>query len=51
MRHLLWASIDNDKFARPRPILTFSEGLPSEKVKIYIAIADVDSVIKKWISD
>ena len=46
MRHFLWASIDNDD-SLDLDQLTFAEGLPSGKVKIFIAIADVDSVIKK----
>ncbi len=44
MRNLLWASIDNDD-SRDLDQLTVAEALPSEKVKILVAIADVDSSI------
>ncbi|PKN87108.1 MAG: ribonuclease II [Chloroflexi bacterium HGW-Chloroflexi-8] len=46
MRHLSWASIDNDD-SLDLDQLTYADVLPSGKVNIYIAIADVDSVIKK----
>ncbi len=45
MRHLIWASIDNDN-SLDLDQLTFAEELSSGKVKIFIAIADVDSVVK-----
>ena len=45
MRHLLWASIDNDD-SLDLDQLTFAEELSLGKVKIFIAIADVDSVVK-----
>ena len=45
LRHLLWASIDNDD-SLDLDQLTFAEVLPFEKVKIFIAIADVDSSVK-----
>ena len=45
LRDLLWASIDNDD-SLDLDQLTVAEGLPSSKVKILVAIADVDSVIK-----
>jgi VacB/RNase II family 3'-5' exoribonuclease len=45
MRHLLWASIDNDD-SLDLDQLTFAEATPSDSVKIFVAIADVDSSIK-----
>ena len=45
MRDLLWASIDNDD-SRDLDQLTVAEALPADKVKIRVAIADVDSSIK-----
>jgi len=45
MRHLAWASIDNDD-SLDLDQLTFAEVLSSGNTKIYVAIADVDSVIK-----
>ena len=45
MRSLLWASIDNDD-SRDLDQLTVAEALPANKVKILVAIADVDSFIK-----
>ncbi|HSB66962.1 MAG TPA: RNB domain-containing ribonuclease [Anaerolineales bacterium] len=45
LRDLLWASIDNDD-SRDLDQLTVGEALPAERVKILVAIADVDSVIK-----
>jgi exoribonuclease-2 len=45
LRNLLWASIDNDD-SRDLDQLTVAESLPAEKVKVYVAIADVDSSIK-----
>ena len=45
MRNLLWASIDNDD-SRDLDQLTVAEKLSSDKVKIYVAIADVDASIK-----
>ena len=44
MRNLLWASIDNDD-SRDLDQLTVAEATPSDKVKILVAIADVDSSI------
>jgi VacB/RNase II family 3'-5' exoribonuclease len=44
MRNLLWASIDNDD-SRDLDQLTVAEAMPSDKVKILVAIADVDSSI------
>jgi exoribonuclease-2 len=45
MRNLLWASIDNDD-SRDLDQLTVAEAMPAGKVKILVAIADVDSSIK-----
>jgi exoribonuclease-2 len=45
MRNLLWASIDNDD-SRDLDQLTVAEAIPADKVKILVAIADVDSSIK-----
>lgn len=45
MRNLLWASIDNDD-SRDLDQLTVAEATPSDKVKIFVAIADVDACIK-----
>jgi exoribonuclease-2 len=44
MQNLLWASIDNDD-SRDLDQLTVAEAMPSDKVKILVAIADVDSSI------
>lgn len=43
---LLWASIDNDD-SRDLDQLTVAEVLPGDKVKILVAVADVDSIVKK----
>ncbi len=45
MRKLLWASIDNDD-SRDLDQLTVAEAISSSKVKILVAIADVDSFVK-----
>jgi ribonuclease R len=45
LRDLLWASIDNDD-SRDLDQLTVAEALPSNKVKILVAIADVDAIVK-----
>jgi len=46
LRQLLWASIDNDD-SLDLDQLTVAETLPDEKVKILVAIADVDSLVKR----
>jgi len=45
MRDLLWVSIDNDD-SRDLDQLTVAEAMPADKVKILVAIADVDAVVK-----
>ncbi len=45
MRDLLWASIDNDDLY-DLDQLTVAEAMPGGKVKILVAIADVDAVVK-----
>jgi exoribonuclease-2 len=45
LRGLLWASIDNDD-SRDLDQLTVAEAMPADKVKILVAIADVDAVVK-----
>ena len=46
LRQLLWASIDNDD-SLDLDQLTVAEQLPGGAVKILVAIADVDSIVKK----
>jgi ribonuclease R len=46
MRNLLWVSIDNDD-SLDLDQLTVAEAMPGDKVKILVAIADVDAVVKK----
>jgi exoribonuclease-2 len=45
LRNLLWASIDNDD-SRDLDQLTVAEAISPNKVKILVAIADVDSSVK-----
>lgn len=45
LTNLLWASIDNDD-SRDLDQLTVAETLPADKVKLLVAIADVDSIVK-----
>ncbi len=45
LRQLLWASIDNDD-SRDLDQLTVAEALPAGRIKLLVAIADVDSVIR-----
>ena len=42
---LLWASIDNDD-SRDLDQLTVAEAMPGDRIKILVAIADVDSLVK-----
>ena len=46
LRGLLWASIDNDDSV-DLDQLTVAESLPGGAVKILVAIADVDALVKK----
>ncbi len=46
LRHLLWASIDNDD-SLDLDQLTVAESLPDQRVKILVAVADVDDLVKK----
>ena len=43
---LLWASIDNDD-SLDLDQLTVAEDLPDNRVKILVAVADVDTLVKK----
>jgi len=45
LRDFLWASIDNDD-SRDLDQLTVAESISGDEVKILVAIADVDAVIK-----
>ena len=45
LRSLIWCSIDNDT-SRDLDQLTFAEALPAGAVKVLVAIADVDAVVK-----
>ena len=45
LRHLLWASIDNDD-SRDLDQLTVAEAMPGDKTRILVAVADVDSVVR-----
>jgi len=46
LRHLLWASIDNDD-SLDLDQLTVAEPLTGKSVKILVAVADVDALVKK----
>ena len=48
LRNLLWCSIDNDD-SRDLDQLTVAEAMPGGAVKVLVAIADVDAVVKKAI--
>lgn len=45
LRDLFWASLDNDD-SRDLDQLTVAEALPGDKVKILVAVADVDLLVK-----
>src|SRR5437879_13647735 len=46
LRNLIWCSIDNDD-SRDLDQLTVAEAMPAGAVKILIAVADVDALVKK----
>jgi VacB/RNase II family 3'-5' exoribonuclease len=46
LRHLLWCSIDNDD-SRDLDQLSVAESMSTGVVKIYVAVADVDAVVKR----
>jgi exoribonuclease-2 len=46
LRHLLWCSIDNDD-SRDLDQLTVAEDISDGSVKVLVAVADVDTVVKK----
>jgi VacB/RNase II family 3'-5' exoribonuclease len=46
LRYLIWCSIDNDD-SRDLDQLTVAEVMPDNKVKVLVAIADVDALVKK----
>src|SRR5512141_1671082 len=46
LRDLLWASIDNDD-SRDLDQLTVAEAMPGGMLKIFVAVADVDSLVNK----
>ncbi len=46
LRRLLWASIDNDD-SLDLDQLTVAETLPDKPIKIFVAVAEVDALVKK----
>ena len=46
LRHLLWASIDNDD-SLDLDQLSVAEQLPGGRANIFVAVADVDAIVKK----
>jgi VacB/RNase II family 3'-5' exoribonuclease len=46
LTHLLWASIDNDD-SRDLDQLTVAEAEPANRIKILVAVADVDALVKR----
>lgn len=46
LREMLWASIDNDD-SKDLDQLTTAESMPEGKIKIRVAVADVDALVKK----
>ena len=45
LRHLLWASIDNDD-SLDLDQLTVAEMMPGDRTKILVAVADVDAIVR-----
>ena len=45
LRNILWASIDNDD-TRDIDQLTAAQAMPGDAVKILVAVADVDAIVK-----
>src|SRR5450830_1466775 len=46
LRNLIWCSIDNDD-SQDLDQLTVAEAMPDGSAKVFVAIADVDAVVKK----
>jgi exoribonuclease-2 len=46
LRHLLWCSIDNDD-SRDLDQITVAESASDDSVKVLVAVADVDALVKK----
>lgn len=46
LRNLIWCSIDNDS-SRDLDQLTYAEKMPDDGTRIFVAIADVDALVKK----
>jgi len=46
LRNFLWSSIDNED-SRDLDQLTVAESMPGDRTKILVAVADVDSLVKK----
>ena len=46
LRDLLWASIDNDD-SEDLDQITVAEAMPGDGTRIYVAVADVDALVKK----
>jgi VacB/RNase II family 3'-5' exoribonuclease len=46
LRNLLWCSIDNDD-SRDLDQLTVAQAMPDDAAKILVAVADVDTIVKK----
>ncbi|MBI5032143.1 MAG: RNB domain-containing ribonuclease [Chloroflexi bacterium] len=45
LRNLLWVSIDNDD-SRDLDQLTVAEAMPGDKIKVLVAVADVDALVE-----
>jgi VacB/RNase II family 3'-5' exoribonuclease len=46
LRNIIWSSIDNDD-SRDLDQLTFAEAMPDGAIKLFVAIADVEALVKK----